>query len=124
MSCFSRGIKKSYCAVLLTVFYVLFQAFVMLADVSDVSPNLLDVRSVHIMNTIKNVTHDATVARRAAFAFLFSMSGLALMPRRESEAFLADAENLSGRLPAWDAWLSRIGAALEASPSADMVSRK
>ncbi|OUO93709.1 hypothetical protein [Cloacibacillus sp. An23] len=124
MNYFAGQLRKSYCAVLLTVFYVLLQAFVMLSDVADASPNLLDVQSMNMVQTIKSVNDDATVAQRAAFALFFAHLGCAVQPRPLTDAFSAGLDATLRRIPAWEFWNAEVGDAQEARPSSDMVFRK
>ena len=124
MDYFASQLKKSYCAVLITVFYILLQAFVLLADGAGASPNLLDVKSVNMMQTIKSVNDEVTVAQRAPFAHLFAAFGFALQPKALTDAFSEGLCARFGRLPAWASWLYGVGAEQEARAPSDMVSRK
>ena len=54
----------------------------MLTDAGPVSPNLRDVQSMYMMQTLRSVNDDATVSQRAGFAMFLASFGAALQPRR------------------------------------------
>ena len=72
MGYFTNQIRKSYYAALLTAFYIALQAFIMLTDAGPASPNLRDVQSMYMMQTLRSVNDDATVSQRAGFAMFFA----------------------------------------------------
>lgn len=118
------NLRKSYYAALLTAFYIALQAFILLTDAGPATPNLLDVQSAYMMQTLKSVNDDATVSQRAAFAMFLAAFGSAMQPKPLTDAFSEGLDALFRRLPAWAFWHAEIGAAQEARASADMVSRK
>ncbi|WP_303146680.1 hypothetical protein [uncultured Cloacibacillus sp.] len=124
MGYFTNQIRKSYYAALLTAFYIALQAFILLTDAGPASPNLRDVQSAYMMQTLRSVNDDATVSQRAAFAMFFAAFGSALQPRPLTDAFSEGLDAVLRRLPAWAFWNAEIGAAQEARASADMVFRK
>lgn len=124
MGYFTNQIRKSYYAALLTAFYIALQAFILLTDAGPASPNLRDVQSAYMMQTLRSVNDDATVSQRAAFAMFFASFGSALQPRPLTDAFSEGLDAVLRRLPAWAFWNAEIGAAQEARASADMVFRK
>ena len=124
MGYFTNQIRKSYYAALLTAFYIALQAFIMLTDAGPVSPNLRDVQSMYMMQTLRSVNDDATVSQRAGFAMFLASFGATLQPRPLTDAFSEGLDAFLRRLPAWAFWNAEIGAAQEARASADMVFRK
>ena len=96
----------------------------MLTDAGPVSPNLRDVQSMYMMQTLRSVNDDATVSQRAGFAMFLASFGAALQPRPLTDAFSEGLDAFLRRLPAWAFWNAGIGAAQEARASADMVFRK
>ena len=58
MGYFTNQIRKSYYAALLTAFYIALQAFIMLTDAGPASPNLRDVQSMYMMQTLRSVNDD------------------------------------------------------------------
>ena len=124
MGYFAGQSRKSYYAALLTAFYISLQAFVLLMDMGAAAPNLLDVQSIYMMQTIKSVNDDATVSQRAAFALFCASLAPALQPKQLTDAFSEGLDAHLSRLPAWAFWNAEIGAAQEARASADMVFRK
>ena len=114
MGYFTNQIRKSYYAALLTAFYIALQAFIMLTDAGPVSPNLRDVQSMYMMQTLRSVND----------AMFLASFGAALQPRPLTDAFSEGLDAFLRRLPAWAFWNAGIGAAQEARASADMVFRK
>lgn len=116
--------RKSYYAALLTAFYIALQAFILLTEAGAVSPDLRDVQSMYMMQTLRSVNDDATVTQRATFAVFFAALGSAMQPKQLTDAFAEGLDAFFRRLPAWAFWNAEIGLAQEARASDDMVFRK
>ena len=119
------GLHKRYsCAMMVTAFYIIVQAFLLLACEGPSASCLQDRGSIYVMEAMKSIS-STTLSQRTTETRLSSLSVMtAPAPRAISEAF-SDGLNLAAeRTRSWVLWDIFIGSEQESHPSSDRVARK